>query len=162
LDVVDYVSDNWLRCWFAGIQAKSVSIDRHKDVRAWEAFIRRLFTELSRIVRVGGIVAFEVGEVRGGKILLERHVVNAVTGLPFKVLGVMLNQQDFTKTSNCWGVSNNAKARTRTGSCLPNEPASRSTAFHKWTGEPADRCRAVSPATKKDASRREPAERRVA
>jgi hypothetical protein len=109
LDVVDYVSDNWLRCWFAGIEAKSVNIDRHRDIRAWEAFIRRVFTELGRIVRVGGIVAFEVGEVRGGQILLERNVVNAVQGLPFKVLGVMLNQQDFTKTSNCWGVSNNAK-----------------------------------------------------
>jgi hypothetical protein len=47
--------------------------------------------------------------VRSGKVLLERSVVNAIHGLPFRVHGVMVNQQDFTKTSNCWGVANNAK-----------------------------------------------------
>ena len=110
LDVVDYEGDNWLRCWFAGIDVKSVRIDRHKDARVWEALlIRQVFIELSRVVRVGGVIAFEVGEVRGGKVLLEHHVINAIRDLPFNVLGVMLNQQDFTKTSNCWGVSNNAK-----------------------------------------------------
>jgi hypothetical protein len=108
LNIVDYEGDNWLRCWFAGIDAKSVRIDRHKDLPAWELFVRDTFAELGRIVRKGGIVAFEVGEVRGGKVLLERNVVNAIRDLPFKVLGVMVNQQDFTKTSNCWGVSNNA------------------------------------------------------
>ena len=107
LNIVDYEGDNWLRCWFAGIDAKSVRIDRHKDPSVWESFVRGTFTELARIVRNGGIVAFEVGEVRGGKMLLERNVVSAIQNLPFKVLGVMVNQQDFTKTSNCWGVSNN-------------------------------------------------------
>ena len=107
LDVVDYEGDNWLRCWFAGIKPKSVQIARHKEVHTWEAFVRDTFRELARLVRAGGIVAFEVGEVRGGKILLERHVVDAIRGLPFKVLGVMVNQQEFTKTANCWGVSNN-------------------------------------------------------
>ena len=53
-------------------------------------------------------MAFEVGEVRGGKILLERHVINAIAGLPFEVSGVMINQQQFTKTANCWGVGNNS------------------------------------------------------
>lgn len=107
LDIVDYEGDNWLRCWFAGIDAKSVRIDRHKDIRAWESFVRDTFTELGRLVRKGGVVAFEVGEVRGGKVLLERNVVDAISGLPFDVLGVMVNQQEFTKTANCWGVSNN-------------------------------------------------------
>lgn len=107
LDVVDYEGDNWLRCWFAGIDARSVRIDRHKDVRAWEAFVRRSFEEFARILRPGGFVAFEVGEVRGGKVLLERHAAAAMNGLPFEILGVMVNQQEFTKTANCWGVSNN-------------------------------------------------------
>jgi hypothetical protein len=57
-------------------------------------------------VRPGGFVAFEVGEVRGGSILLEHHVAAAIEGLPFELLGVLLNQQIFTKTSNCWGVNN--------------------------------------------------------
>ena len=107
LDVVDYAGDNWLRCWFAGIDAGRVRIDRHRDVLAWQGFVRRGFAEFARVVRPGGMVAFEVGEVRGGRVLLERHVAAAIEGLPFDVLGVMVNQQSFTKTANCWGVGNN-------------------------------------------------------
>jgi hypothetical protein len=108
LDIVDYEGDNWLRCWFAGIDPRTVKIDRHRDVADWEAFVRRVFVELARVMRPDGLVAFEVGEVRGGTILLERHVINAITGLPFEVSGVMVNQQCFTKTANCWGVGNNS------------------------------------------------------
>ena len=107
LDVVDYEGDNWLRCWFAGIDPADVRIDKHRGIAAWEAFVRRAFEEFARIVRPGGFVVFEVGEVRGGKVLLERHVAAAIEGLPFDVLGVMVNQQTFTKTANCWGVNNN-------------------------------------------------------
>jgi DNA methylase len=107
LDVVDYEGDNWLRCWFAGIDPADVRIDRHRDMAGWEGFVRQGFQEFARVVRPGGFVAFEVGEVRGGRILLERHVAAAIEGLPFDVLGVMVNQQNFTKTANCWGVNNN-------------------------------------------------------
>ena len=107
LDIVDYEGDNWLRCWFAGIDPASVKIDRHRGVAGWEAFVRDVFTELARVTRPGGTVAFEVGEVRGGKILLERNVIRAIEGLPFTVPGVMVNQQVFSKTANCWGVGNN-------------------------------------------------------
>jgi hypothetical protein len=69
--------------------------------------VRGVLTEQARIVRPGGHIAFEVGEVRGGKVLLERLVWSAAEGLPFHKLGVMINQQEFTKTANCWGVSNN-------------------------------------------------------
>jgi hypothetical protein len=107
LDVVDYGGDNWLRCWFAGIDPATVRIDRHRDVAAWEKFVRGAFQEFARVVRPGGFVAFEVGEVRGRTVLLERNVAAAIEGLPFDVLGVMVNQQVFTKTANCWGVGNN-------------------------------------------------------
>lgn len=108
LDVVNYKQDNWLRCWFAGIDPDCVAIDHHRTVREWEAFVRRSFEEFARVVRSGGHIAFEVGEVRGGKVLLEQHVVRAVQGLPFELLGVMINDQEFTKTANCWGVNNNS------------------------------------------------------
>lgn len=107
LDVVDYEGDNWLRCWFAGIDPASVQIDHHRGVAAWEGFVRRSFVEFARVLRPGAFVAFEVGEVRGGKLLLERNVLAAIEGLPFTVIGVMVNRQVFTKTANCWGVNNN-------------------------------------------------------
>jgi DNA methylase len=107
LDIVQYADDNWLRCWFAGIDASRIQIDMHKTESAWEEMVRRVLVEQARILKRGGHVAFEVGEVRGGKVLLERLVWRAAELLPFDRLGVVVNQQEFTKTANCWGVSNN-------------------------------------------------------
>ena len=109
LDIVHYAQDNWLRSWFAGIDAASVAIAHHRGEADWSEMVRQTLVELARIVRQDGYVAFEVGEVRGGKVLLERLVWQAAEGLPFERLLVMVNQQQFTKTANCWGVSNNAK-----------------------------------------------------
>lgn len=109
LDVVQYAEDNWLRSWFAGIDVSTVAIAHHRNETAWQEMVRETLTELARVVRSGGFVAFEVGEVRNGKVLLERLVWDAAEGLPFDRQFVMVNQQEFTKTANCWGVRNNAK-----------------------------------------------------
>ncbi|MBV9138573.1 MAG: site-specific DNA-methyltransferase [Hyphomicrobiales bacterium] len=109
LDVVQYADDNWLRCWFAGIDLGEVAIPQHRTPASWQGMVRDTLRELARIIRSGGHLAFEVGEVRGGKLLLERLVWEAAEGLPFDRLFVMVNQQAFTKTANCWGVSNNRK-----------------------------------------------------
>lgn len=109
LDVVQYATDNWLRCWFCGLDARSIDIAMHKRPGDWTSFVRRTFDELSRIVRPGGHVAFEVGEVRNGKLKLEELVLDAIEPLPFTPVAVVVNVQEFTKTANCWGVSNNAK-----------------------------------------------------
>jgi len=107
LDIVQYADDNWLRCWFAGIDVAAVDISMARTEAAWIAMVTGVLTDLARIVRPGGHVAFEVGEVRRGKVLLERLVWAAAERLPFERLAVMVNQQEFTKTANCWGVSNN-------------------------------------------------------
>lgn len=109
LDIVQYADDNWLRCWFAGIDSSQVSISMHRTEVAWQAMVRSVLREQARVLKPGGHVAFEVGEVRNGKVLLEKLVWAAAEGLPFERLGVMINQQEFTKTANCWGVRNNAK-----------------------------------------------------
>lgn len=109
LDIVQYAADNWLRCWFAGINPDDVAIDMHRTEQAWTAMVERVLKEQARILRRGGYVAFEVGEVRNGKVLLEKLVWQAAENLPFRRIGVMINAQEFTKTANCWGVSNGAK-----------------------------------------------------
>ncbi len=109
LDIVQYADDNWLRNWFAGIDVANVAIAQHRTEAGWQTMVRDTLIELGRIVRPGGYVAFEVGEVRNGKVLLERLVWEAAEGLPFGRLFVMVNQQEFTKTANCWGVRNSAK-----------------------------------------------------
>lgn len=107
LDIVNYEADNWLRCWFLGVDPKSVKISKHHSADDWQAFIAATLKELARITRPGGHIAFEVGEVRKGTVRLEKNVIAATEGLPLETLGVMINQQEFTKTSNCWGISNN-------------------------------------------------------
>ncbi len=109
LDIVQYAQDNWLRFWFAGIDATTVEIATHRTEAAWEAMIRSTLSELARVLRPNGHVAFEVGEIRHGKVLLEQATWRAAEGLPFARLGVMVNQQEFTKTARCWGVDNNTK-----------------------------------------------------
>ncbi|MEO6594561.1 MAG: DNA methyltransferase [Planctomycetota bacterium] len=113
LDVVQYADDNWLRCWFCGIDAKAVPITMARTVEAWQAAMREVFVELHRVVRRGGYVAFEVGEVRKGKVRLEEAVVPCASSVGFVPELVMVNAQEFTKTANCWGVDNN-KSGTNT------------------------------------------------
>ena len=108
LNIVQYATDNWLRCWFAGIDVGSVAIGMHRTEKAWMAMVHDALAEQARLLRQGGHVAFEVGEVRGGTVLLERLVWVAAETLPFDRLAVLVNQQEFTKTANCWGVTNNA------------------------------------------------------
>lgn len=107
LNVVDYKKDNWLRCWFVDIDPGDLKISVYSSVEEWKAFIRDAFKEMCRVMREGGHIAFEVGEVRNGKVQLEEIVLQAVEGLPLVLEEVLINQQNFTKTSNLWGITNN-------------------------------------------------------
>ena len=109
LDVVNYAGDNWLRGWFCGIDTSAVEISMHRKVTDWQAGMTRVFHELARVLRPGGHVAFEVGEVRGGKVKLEEAVLPCGVASGLEPLLVVINAQQFTKTANCWGVRNNAK-----------------------------------------------------
>lgn len=109
LDVVNYASDNWLRCWFCGIEADAVPITMTRKLDTWRSAMTDVFRELQRVLVPGGHVAFEVGEVRGGTIRLEATVIPCGESVGLEPLAVVVNSQVFTKTSNCWGVSNNRK-----------------------------------------------------
>lgn len=109
LDVVDYQGDNWLRCWFNGIDAKQVKIWGYRKPEDWQEAMRRVFCELRRVLKPSGHIAFEVGEVRNGKILLEELVISAGAAAGLEPLLVLVNEQEFTKTANCWGVDNLGK-----------------------------------------------------
>jgi hypothetical protein len=109
LDVVDYAGDNWLRCWFLGFDAKSIQITTPKKLDLWQQEMTAVFHELRRVLRPGGHVAFEVGEVRGGTIKLEETVIRCGVEAGLKPQLILINDQKFTKTANCWGVNNNSK-----------------------------------------------------
>ncbi len=122
LDVVDYRADNWLRCWFNGLDAAKVALWQWKRAADWQAAMTRVFRELSRVLARWGLVAFEVGEVRSGRLLLETLVVPAAREAGLEPLLVLVNDQRFTKTSNCWGVDNQRKGTNTNRVVLLQKP----------------------------------------
>ncbi len=108
LDIVQYREDNWLRCWFNGLDTRTIGkgITMARTVKEWAAVMGGVFTELYRVTRPVGWVAFEVGEVRKGTVRLEEEVIPLGTAAGFSCDAVMINTQEFTKTSHIWGVAN--------------------------------------------------------
>ena len=109
LDVVDYANDNWLRCWFIGVDSASIALTVPKKIEEWQNVMTTVFKEMFRLLRPGGHVAFEVGEVRRGKIKLEEAVLPCGIKAGLAPVLVLINDHEFTKTANCWGVDNNSK-----------------------------------------------------
>ena len=109
LDVVQYARDNWLRCWFNGLDAEAIGerITMAKTPEEWALSMSRVFSELYRLTAPGGWVAFEVGEVRRGAIRLDEIIAPVGVNAGFECGAVLINAQRFTKTANIWGVENN-------------------------------------------------------
>ncbi len=110
LDIVQYNKDNWLRCWFNGLDAKAIgrSITMARSVEQWSEVMLGTLRELARMLRPGGWVAFEVGEVRRGSVRLDEVIAPLGVEAGLECAAIMVNEQDFTKTAHCWGVANNA------------------------------------------------------
>ena len=109
LNVVDYAGDNWLRCWFLGIDPKAVRISVPGNIEKWQLEMTKVFRELHRVLKPGGHVAFEVGEVRNGSVKLEEAVLPCGVEAGLEPVLILINDQEFTKTANCWGVDNNTR-----------------------------------------------------
>jgi hypothetical protein len=109
LNIVQYSKDNWLRCWFNAIDDLAIGkkITMTHSLEVWVSMIFGVFQELFRITRPGGWVAFEVGEVKKGTLRLDEKVIPAGISAGFHCECIMVNQQEFTKTSNIWGIGNN-------------------------------------------------------
>ena len=122
LNVVQYATDNWLRCWFLGIDPTSVQLTVPSKLAAWQSAMTRVFHELHRVLKPGGHVAFEVGEVHGGKTRLEDYVLPASAAAGLEPQLVVINDQEFTKTANCWGVANMAKGTNTNRIVLLRKP----------------------------------------
>jgi hypothetical protein len=109
LNVVQYDIDNWLRCWFLGIDPRAVKLTMPRKIEDWQAVMTEVFHELARVLKPGGHVAFEVGEVHGGETKLEEAVLPCGLAAKLEPELVLINDQAFTKTANCWGIDNMAK-----------------------------------------------------
>ncbi len=45
LNVVDYATDNWLRCWFIGVDAQSIKITVPRQLVEWQEVMTRVFMD---------------------------------------------------------------------------------------------------------------------
>lgn len=107
MNLVDYKDSNWMKLWFCDIDPNNIQMPLFKTTDAWRNFIYEALVEFHRVLKSDGHIAFEVGKVR--KIDLEREVARAAINAGFKIKYILVNNQRFTKTSNIWGVKNNAK-----------------------------------------------------
>jgi hypothetical protein len=108
LNIVNYRADNWLRCWFCGIDPDQVHMTSLRRLDEWQAAMTSVFGELRRVLKHGACVAFEVGEVRKGSIRLEEAVIPSAMAAGLEPVFVLINAQRFTKTAAVWGVTNNS------------------------------------------------------
>lgn len=123
LNIVDYAGDNWLRCWFIGIDPAAVKLSVPRKLADWQEAMSQVFLELHRVVRGGGWVAFEVGEIRSRALRLEEAVLPCGLAAGFEAVLILINDQKFTKTANCWGVDNNEKGTNTNRIVLFRKPA---------------------------------------
>jgi hypothetical protein len=80
-----------------------------RKLEDWARAMTEGFREHRRLLRSGGHIAFEVGEVRKGSVRLEETVIKCGLDAGLSAELVLINDQEFTKTSNCWGVVNQDK-----------------------------------------------------
>ncbi len=109
LDTVQYRNDNWLRCWFNHIDTEAVAarMTNLHNLEQWSKVMTDVFLEFKRIMVPGAYGAFEVGEVRKGKIELDKTVFSMIREVGLIPQATYINRQQFTKTANIWGVANN-------------------------------------------------------
>lgn len=118
LDKVDYITDNWMELWFAGISEKKFreSLIMVNSLQRWSAFMHDVMLEMLRVLKPRSYAIIEVGEVETsqGVICLDDVVADIAHSLStpekrFVVDEVLVNQQEFTKLANCFRVDNNVK-----------------------------------------------------
>ena len=85
LDIVQYASDNWLRCWFAGIDASSVAMDSLRkidDVRRLRPALDVAQRVVDHLMLLNAALAFELRRqhVRGIVIAIPGEVANDNVG----------------------------------------------------------------------------------
>lgn len=107
LNTVGYREDNWLRLWFGGFEAAEYRSEQSSSLSRWRLLIGQVFAETYRLTKPQGFLVCEVGEIAKGKVKLEDEVVPLGATVGFEPICILVNAQTFTKTANCWGVSNN-------------------------------------------------------
>ena len=100
----DYAGENWLRCWFAGIDPHSVNTMAVSKLEDWLQATVAVFGELRRVLRPGGYVALDAGGGWSGKRELEQAVIACGVEAGLRPELVLIKKQKLTVTAQCLGL----------------------------------------------------------
>jgi len=123
LDKVNYKQDNWLRAWFLGVEEElnQIPLGIYSSLEEWKKFMVESIKEMIRVVKPGGRIVIEVGEVKyKNQIIYLEDIISQIVAENFSnvyVDEILINNQSFSKLSNCWRVENNKKG-TNTNRCI--------------------------------------------
>jgi hypothetical protein len=97
-----------MRNWFASVDEASLRSDfiYERSTDGWALRMRSVFSELFRVVKPGGRLVMEVGEVKKSSIRLDETLLPLGADAGFSPEGILVHAQAFTKTSHIWGVRN--------------------------------------------------------
>ena len=116
LNKVNYLADNWLEHWFAGIKVMEFKqqLTQTPNLQVWRSFIQETLREISRILRRSGICVLEVGDIRhkGTNINLDEVVMEVLyenRTLRLLPIHILIQKQEFTKLAHCFSIENNKK-----------------------------------------------------
>ena len=130
LDIVNYRQDNWLRMWFANVEIEENGCWQIRNLTDWLDKMQCAFEEFYRVLKHSGVIAFEVGEIRKGNLLLENEIAKVAMEVGFKAECILINAQNFTKTANCWGVKNNQEGTNTNRIVILTKSEARNFVFH--------------------------------
>jgi len=117
LSQVDYIADNWLECWFLGIDQDEFKekLVQTPNLERWSNFMEESLSTMFRVLKPNHYCVVEVGDVNNtnkktkDKIFLDDIISEIGIQVGFTIYKRIIHQQYFTKLSNCFNVENNKK-----------------------------------------------------
>jgi len=114
---VDYISDNWLECWFMAINQDEFkgNLVQTPNLERWSIFMEESLSTMFRVLKPNHYCIIEVGDVNNvnrktkDKIFLDDIISEIGTQVGFSINKRIIHKQYFTKLSNCFNVENNKK-----------------------------------------------------
>ncbi len=112
---VDYLTDNWLECWFLSINQDEFkkNLIQTQSLETWKDFMLESLKQMYRVIKPESFCIIEAGDVSNGKgkpkVYLDDILVTLGEEVGFQVVKRVIHQQNFTKLSNCFNIENNKK-----------------------------------------------------
>jgi hypothetical protein len=87
----NYRAENWLRCWFTGIDPDTVQVSAHQRLSDWLTEMTMVFRELWRVLRPSGHLVIEVASLRPRQVKWWEVVTRLGVETGFEAVAMVTN-----------------------------------------------------------------------